>query len=126
MNGIAAEVAVEVHVLFEQQNGNAPASKEQGQDCPGWSAANNAAGCLFELFRPVRLCCLSLCSFLILHDVPPHIERVSGDLAACGQGAQQDHEEREDEQRAQLPGYTTDASAFEHHAPQGIISIGQG
>ncbi len=41
MNGIAAEVAVEVLVLFEHDHIDTLACKEQTENDPGWSSAYN-------------------------------------------------------------------------------------
>jgi len=44
MNGVAAKVAEEVHVFFEDSDGDALASKEETEHDAGGTSADDAAG----------------------------------------------------------------------------------
>src|SRR5689334_17515423 len=45
MNGVAAEIAQEVRVLFRHDDGNTSSRQQEAKHHPGGSAANNATRC---------------------------------------------------------------------------------
>src|SRR5579859_2482622 len=65
MNGIAAEIAVEIHMFFEQHDRHAFARQQQSQHCSGGSSTRYTTGCFIHVCR-----LFGLCSFLILHNSP--------------------------------------------------------